>query len=104
MTETVIINRRFNGPTNSGNGGYVCGLLAKHIEGSAEVTLRKPPLLARPLAIEHASDDQIILKDGLDIVAEARPAQLDLEPPHSPDFANASGLLCAKAKATWIEL
>ncbi len=51
MTETIVIDRRFNGPTNSGNGCYVCGLLASTIEGSAEVTLHKPLPLARPFSL-----------------------------------------------------
>ena len=90
MTETVIIDRRFSGPTNSGNGGYVCGLLARAIEGSAEVTLHKPPPLARPLALEHTPDGQALLKDGVDIVAEAHPMKLELELPQPPDFAATS--------------
>ena len=30
MTEIIII-RRFRGPPNSGNGGYVCGMLANAV-------------------------------------------------------------------------
>ena len=40
--ETITIARRFRGPPNSGNGGYVCGMLARHIAGAAEVMLRAP--------------------------------------------------------------
>lgn len=90
MSESIIIGSRFNGPPNSGNGGYVCGLLARVIEGSAEVTLRKPPPLARPLALEHTSDGQVLLKDGADLIAEARPQSLELKLPQPPDFATAS--------------
>ena len=28
MSEQVVIERRFNGPPESGNGGYVCGVVA----------------------------------------------------------------------------
>ena len=38
--QTMTIPRRFRGPPNSGNGGYVCGMLARQIAGAAEVTLR----------------------------------------------------------------
>ena len=49
---SITIDKRFRGPPNSGNGGYVCGLLAGHIDGrSAEIALRAPPPLARPLII-----------------------------------------------------
>src|SRR5438552_14612416 len=42
---SVVIERRFCGPPNSANGGYVCGLLAAHIDGNAEITLLAPPPL-----------------------------------------------------------
>ena len=29
--QTMTIPRRFRGPPNSGNGGYVCGMLARQI-------------------------------------------------------------------------
>ena len=42
MTGTLVIGSRFCGPPDSGNGGYVCGLIADYLGGPAEVTLRKP--------------------------------------------------------------
>ncbi|MCJ9705122.1 hypothetical protein MOV74_28970, partial [Bradyrhizobium sp. SHOUNA76] len=45
----IIIDKRYCGPPNSGNGGYVCGRLARHIPGGAEITLRAPPPLDTPL-------------------------------------------------------
>ena len=47
--QTMTIPRRFRGPPNSGNGGYVCGMLARQIAGAAEVTLRAPPPLETKL-------------------------------------------------------
>jgi hypothetical protein len=38
--ESLVIARRFCGPPNSGNGGYVCGRVAAHIPGSASVRLK----------------------------------------------------------------
>ena len=35
---SIIVDRRYCGPPNSGNDGYVCGRLARHIPGGAEVT------------------------------------------------------------------
>jgi len=49
--ETMTIPRRFRGPPNSGNGGYVCGMLARHITGAAEVALRAPPPLETGLSV-----------------------------------------------------
>jgi hypothetical protein len=31
--EQDLIGRQFRGPPNSGNGGYVCGVLAKGLDG-----------------------------------------------------------------------
>ena len=49
--QTMTIARRFRGPPNSGNGGYVCGMLARHIPGAAEVALRAPPPLGTELSV-----------------------------------------------------
>jgi hypothetical protein len=46
------IERRYNGPAGSANGGYTCGLVARLVGGPcAEVTLRRPPPLGRPLRV-----------------------------------------------------
>ena len=49
--DQVIIARRFRGPPDSGNGGYSCGLLARHFDGPVEVTLKAPPPVDTPMAI-----------------------------------------------------
>jgi hypothetical protein len=36
----IVIAQQFCGPPDSGNGGYVCGVLAKDIEGPATAVLR----------------------------------------------------------------
>jgi hypothetical protein len=86
----VAIHRRFRGPPTSGNGGYTAGLLARHIDGPATVTLRRPPPLERPLrAIGEAGGVRLL--DGDDVIAEAVPAQLELELPSSvPGIAAAA--------------
>lgn len=38
----IVIGRQFCGPPNSGNGGYVCGVLAKDLDGRARAVLRAP--------------------------------------------------------------
>ncbi|QOZ70414.1 MULTISPECIES: hypothetical protein [Bradyrhizobium] len=77
MTE-IIIARRFCGPPNSGNGGYVCGRLARHIPGGAEVTLRAPPPLDTPLDAVAAEDGAWELRDGAKVVATGRAASVEL--------------------------
>ena len=85
MDTEIVISRRFRGPPNSGNGGYSCGLLARHLEGTVEVTLHAPPPLDSPLAIAKR-DREIYLMDGDQEIAVARPGELVLEPPAAPSL------------------
>lgn len=91
MDTTVTIDRRFRGPLDSANGGYTAGLLGARLGGVAEVTLRLPPPLERPLVIQR-DHDRLVLVDDERVVAEAVPAELDLvaPAPPSPDEAKAA--------------
>jgi hypothetical protein len=80
VTERVVIERRFCGPPESANGGYTCGVLAQHVDGTAEVTLHRPPPLDRPLVVDRR-DGVAVLLDGGELVAEGRPAELELDVP-----------------------
>ena len=84
----VTIARRYRGPDTSGNGGYSAGLLASFLDGPAEVTLRLPPPLERPLAVEER-DGVLVLLDGDAVVAEARPAEVELDVPAPVTFEEA---------------
>ena len=35
----MLVSSRFCGPPDSGNGGYVAGLVAEYVDGDAEVKL-----------------------------------------------------------------
>jgi hypothetical protein len=80
----IVIESRFRGPDESGNGGYSCGLVARELGGPAEVTLRLPPPLARPLQF----DGRRLLDSG-DVVAEARRADVEVDVPAPVTFAEA---------------
>jgi hypothetical protein len=81
----VIIDSRFNGPPDSGNGGVTCGLLATAVDlVQPEVTLRVPPPLGRELQLEDNS-----LYDGDQLVAEAHEGTVDIEAPPSVTVAQA---------------
>jgi len=69
--ETIVIPARFNGPRDSGNGGYASGIVAAHLEEPAEVNLRSPVPLDVPLGLVR---DGALLRvlDGETLVAEAR--------------------------------
>ena len=56
MNDRVVIDRRFNGPPNSANGGYACGLVGTVVKAPAvRVSLRKPPPLDVALLRRRAS-------------------------------------------------
>jgi len=75
---SIIIGKRYCGPPNSGNGGYVFGRLARHIPGGAEVTLRTPPPLEKQLDVVATGGGSWELRDGAAVVATGRPASVDL--------------------------
>lgn len=85
----VTIDYRFRGPPASGNGGYSCGCLAEFIDGPAEVTLRLPPPIERPLSVQSGDGDKVVLFDGDLLVAEAIPSDVDFEVPKPPTFEEA---------------
>jgi hypothetical protein len=86
----LIIEPRFNGPPDSANGGYTCGLLAQALPGIVEVTLRQPPPLGKPLVVVRA-DGSATLSDGDQVIAEVRRIEpLELTPPPAPTASEAS--------------
>ncbi len=84
----MIVPARYNGPPDSANGGYACGLVAGLLDGLAEVTLRLPPPLERELEVVRA-DGRVEVRDGGALVAEAEPVELaiDVPPPVSVEAA-----------------
>jgi hypothetical protein len=84
----MTIERRFRGPLHSANGGYTAGRLAAFVDGPAEVTLRLPPPLDRPLTVTE-EDGRLLLLDGEAVVAEARPGRPDVDVPAPVSFAEA---------------
>ena len=82
MAEPVLIPARFNGPLDSGNGGYACGVFAAFVDGPAEVNLRSPVPLDQPLEVAAEEDGSVrISRDG-EPVADGHPApELEVELP-----------------------
>jgi hypothetical protein len=95
MTGSLVIVSRFCGPPDSGNGGYVCGLIAGYLDGPAEVTLRQPPPLETTLTLEHDADGSIRVRDGQTLIAEATSSlnapALQLPDPVSVQQARSAG-------------
>lgn len=88
MPGEIVIDRRFRGPLTSGNGGYVSGRVAAFVDGPAQVTLRLPPPLETPLRVLREGASLQVL-DGDALVAEAAPADLDLDVPTPVSWADA---------------
>lgn len=86
---TVVIDRRFRGPPDSGNGGYTAGLVAGALGGSdCIVTLRVPPPLDVALEIVR-SDDGAELRAGDVVVATAVRGEIDRAVPAPPPLEEA---------------
>jgi hypothetical protein len=80
----IVIDPRYRGPDESGNGGYSCGVFARAVDGPVEVTLRLPPPLGVPLRFD---DGRVLAGDAL--VAEVAPGVVELEPPAPPSWVEA---------------
>jgi hypothetical protein len=82
----VIIDRRFNGPPDSANGGVTCGLVAGTTDFAVpEVTLRLPP----PLDVELEVHDGA-LRHGSDVIATVTPGEVTLQPPAAVALSSAA--------------
>ncbi|HWD26663.1 MAG TPA: hypothetical protein VG387_05835 [Rhizomicrobium sp.] len=89
----VIIARQFRGPPNSGNGGYVCGVVAQDIEGPATVALRALIPLDTTLTLDGG---KLAGADGT-LIAQAVAATSTLPTPPTPpslDAAREAGTRC----------
>ena len=78
VRDEIVIDRRFNGPPDSANGGYVCGCLAGALGGgsAAEVSLRRPPPLEEPLRVSvDGAGARLLAGDA--VVAEGAPVPAD---------------------------
>lgn len=85
----IIVDRRFHGPPDSGNGGYVAGLLAGALGGApCRVMLKLPPPLERPLRIAFdGAGASLFCDDALVAIATTQDVRLDVPPAPSLDAA-----------------
>ena len=87
--ESVSIPARFNGPPNSANGGYTCGLVAAAIGPSASVRLMRPPPLEVPMTRRREEDGSVRLVHGRATIAEGRAARPEVRVPEPPTLTAA---------------
>jgi hypothetical protein len=87
---TLTIARRFNGPPDSGNGGYSCGVFAVATGAGLRIRLLAPPPLEVPLVVvQGATEGSFLLRAGDRDIASGVPARLDLEVPAAPPYVQA---------------
>jgi hypothetical protein len=90
MTTELRIDERFCGPPGAAHGGVACGEFGALLEGAAEVTLRRPVPLARPLAARRNGDGSWVVEDGDALIGEVRPAAaVELAVPAAVTFEQA---------------
>src|SRR5438094_390820 len=70
-TDALVTPSRCCGPPGSGHGGYVSGRIAASVDGPATVTLRQPPPLATPMAVERVGVGSVRIRNGRTLIAEA---------------------------------
>ena len=87
MSETLAIPSHFNGPLESGNGGYCAGVIASFLKAATEVSLRRPVPLETPLEVVRVGDSSLRVQHGDALIAEARwvpDFDVDVPAPVSP--------------------
>lgn len=81
----ITIGRQFCGPPNSGNGGYVCGVLAEGLEGPVTAVLRAPVPLDVALVLEARGPGNVLLGEADALIGQGGPATHALpDPPRAP--------------------
>jgi hypothetical protein len=86
---TLTIGRRFRGPPQSGNGGYVCGLVATTLQADLNVRLLAPPPLDTPLELTAQGAGAWVLSAATGPVARGVAAKLELDVPGPPQYVQA---------------
>src|SRR5665213_2038058 len=81
---------RYCGPPGSANGGYICGVVAGHIQQPVTVRLLRPPPLDTALALHGVERGLWAVDDaGLRCIEARATLPLELAIPGSPGYAQA---------------
>jgi len=93
---TIVVEKKFRGPPNSGNGGYVAGLIGREMPGPATAMIRAPVPLDTPLTLERRDDGDLAVMNGDTLVLFGKAATAEDLPqvPTAPTIveARAAGL------------
>lgn len=85
---SVVFPQELCGPPECANGGVVAGMLAQHLEGPVEVTLRRPVPLEEAVTLERLGS-AVVLRRGHEVLALAQPGDMPPLPPEAPTWADA---------------
>jgi hypothetical protein len=86
---SLTVDTRFRGPPASGNGGYVCGLIAATLRTDLRVRLVAPIPLEVPLEVAAEGEGAWLVSAPQGPVARAVAERLELEVPAAPDYVRA---------------
>ena len=92
--KSLIIAKRFCGPSTSANGGYFAGRVAALAPHIVTVRLMVPPPLETELSVVESQDGRIEVRHGDILIGEAIPATLDLQTPPPPTYVEAVEASC----------
>lgn len=87
----VVVDGRFCGPPEAGNGGYVVGLLAERLGASITATLRRPVPLGQPLDFRPDPDRRggALVDAGGAVLVEGSAGGADVALPAPVSFSQA---------------
>jgi hypothetical protein len=85
----LTVASRYRGPPASGNGGYVCGILAATLREDLKVRLVAPTPLDEPLQITGDGVGEWVLSGAKGPVARGIASTLSLDVPVAPPYVQA---------------
>jgi hypothetical protein len=89
MNSAITIARRFNGPPDAGNGGYVAGLIAGAIGQNVNVRLHQMLPIGIELSVVQRSEQSWELTNGPEVLATATLSMPVAEAPEAPSYLDA---------------
>lgn len=92
MSSTIRIEPRFNGPPDSGNGGYAAGLVAGATGETVKVRLVQPVPMQCDLIVAPTADDRWELRSDSALIATASATTVSVNVPPPVPYIEALGV------------
>ena len=94
----IVVERRFEGPPGSGQGGWSSALFAQHLPYIPTIALRAPIPFERPLRVEAAEDGHRLVDDQQP-GPDGGPLTIMTARPWTPDVPDTDPVTIATARA-----